>query len=124
MQDWTRYSPGISASGTIGPNTATNAIAPVGWENYYLPRWNTIKGAAKPTSFNNPAPVADRSYDAVENVRVNRGAPTVGPREYLGGGGGGQGQGGYPGYGGGGGGGGGGGSSSNPWWMDMYQWRF
>lgn len=71
----------------------------------------------------------NRSYDAIERVRLNRGAPTAGPWQevstpsgYSGGGGGG----GYP-YGGGGYGGGGGGGGytqqAAPWWYGLVNWR-
>lgn len=124
--DWTKYSPGVSASGTIGPNTATNAIAPVGWEDQYLPRWNqnTTRAAAQPA-----APATDwrtKWADVMATQWPTYGppAPEVGPWVPQGGGGGG----GYAdeggGYGGYGGGGGGGYDNSKQSWLDMYQWRF
>jgi uncharacterized membrane protein YgcG len=76
-------------------------------------------------------PTADRSYDAVEQIRLNRGEPTTmlvpayeGPQQTAGGGGGGDGGGGYGGYGGGGGGWGGGYDQKlPPWYYGLSTWR-
>lgn len=124
--DWAKYSPGVSASGTIGPNTATNAIAPVGWEEQYLPQWNRQAAAAtKPTAITTPD-WKKKWADVMATQWPTYGppAPDASPWVAQGGGGGGgnDGGGGYGGYGGGGG--GGGYDSSKQSWLDMYQWRF
>lgn len=129
--DYTRYSPGVSATGVIG-NTLRDAIPAVGnaaeearfRANYYKSLSNT-RDKAK-TTISGPG---DPFYDAVERNRLNRGAPTVGPGQEVSAlptGGGGGGGGGYGGGGGGYGGGGGGGAynqQSAPWWYGLVNWR-
>lgn len=130
--DYTRYSPGVSASGVIG-TTLRDAIPAVGnaaeearfRANYFKSLSNT-RAKSKTTISGQ----GDTTYDAIERVRLNRGAPTVSPWQevstpsgYNGGGGGG----GYPygggGYGGGGGGGGGYNQQAAPWWYGLVNWR-
>lgn len=123
--DWANYSPGVSASGTIGPNTATNAIPPVGWEEQYLPRWNQQAAAATRPA----AAVPDwkkKWSDVMATQWPTYGppAPDASPWVAQGGGGSGYDTGGYGGGGYGGGGGGGGYPSDGRSWLDMYQWRF
>lgn len=121
-QDWTKYSPGVTASGTIG-NTATNAIPPVGWEDQYLPKWNRPPKTATPTK-----PATDwrtRWNDVMNTTWPQYGPPAPDASPWVADtGSGGGGYDGYPYPGGGGYGGGGGGGGSQPSWMDMYQWRF
>lgn len=124
--NWANYSPGVSASGTIGPNTLTNAIPPVGWEQQYLPKWNTntTQTAAQPAATGTDW--KKKWQDVMDTQWPTYGPPAPDASPWVaqpgGGGGGGYDGGGYggDGYGGG----GGGYDNSKQSWLDMYQWRF
>jgi hypothetical protein len=108
------------------PIRATNAGYP--WDNTLKSEFQALPGFTF-DPMQGP-PVADRAYDAIEDVRLNSGAPSEAPLEvpempaYIGYGGDGNGGYGYGGYGGGGGGYGGGYDQyPKTWYQQLYNWR-
>lgn len=122
--DYLNQNPQIGATGVFDDTLKFRGTATT--TDLYDPR--TLRGR-RAEAEKKSTPVADRSYDAVENVRLNRGAPSDNLSEEMpaytgyGSSGGGYGGGGYGGYGGGGGGGGYPATPTKRWLNSMASWR-